>query len=67
VIRFSEWVSALSPSQYIEMGLVVFAIVFVAVIGRELVGTRRRNYPTWSALPLADDTSPSSPREEQQP
>ncbi len=53
--RFSEWISALSSTQYTELALVLFAGVFVAVIGRELMHSRRQHHAAWAALPLEDD------------
>ena len=55
MIRFSELVSALTPSQYAELSLVLFLAVFAAVAFRH-GGTRRAaEHAACAALPLADD------------
>ena len=53
--RFSEWISALSPTQYTELALLLFTVVFVAVVARELMPARKRHHAEWAALPLEDD------------
>jgi cbb3-type cytochrome oxidase subunit 3 len=55
VTRFSELVSALSPTQYTELALVLFLAVFAAVLVRH--GTKRRaaEHAACAQLPLADD------------
>ena len=53
--RFSEWVSALTPTQYTELALVLFTAVFVAVVVREMRTSRKRSHAAWAALPLSDD------------
>jgi hypothetical protein len=55
VIRFSELVSALTPSQYAQLSLVLFAAVFAGVLLRH--GGRRRaaEHAACAQLPLADD------------
>jgi hypothetical protein len=53
MIRFSELVSALTPSEYAQLSLLLFTLVFVAVAIRH-----RRRTPEHDAcaqLPLADD------------
>ena len=55
MIRFSEWVSALTPTEFTELALILFTAVFVAVIGREMTRGRRREHARWAALPLDDD------------
>ena len=55
MIRFSEWVSALSPTQYTELALLLFTGVFVAIFARELTANRKRHHAEWAALPLEDD------------
>lgn len=52
--RFSEWVSALSPSNYAELALLVFALVFVAVVIRMFRQTRTQ-HESWARLPLDSD------------
>jgi len=60
VIRFSDWVSALSPTQYAEISLVLFVAVFVAVAWRH-GGTRRAaEHAACAQLPLADDAGGKS-------
>jgi hypothetical protein len=55
VIRFSELVSALTPSQYAELSLVVFLAVFAAVAIRHGGKRRAAEHAACAALPLADD------------
>lgn len=56
--RFSEVISALSPTQFTEVALVLFIAVFVAVAWRH--GTKRRaaEHAVCAQLPLADDEAP---------
>lgn len=56
--RFSEVVSAFSPTQFTELALVLFLAVFVAVAWRH--GTKRRaaEHASCAQLPLADDEAP---------
>jgi len=58
VTRFSEVVSALSPTQFTELALVLFVAVFVAVAWRH--GTKRRavEHAACAQLPLANDEAP---------
>ena len=53
--RFSELVSALSPTTYTELALVLFVAVFAAVFVRH--GTKRRaaEHAACARLPLEDD------------
>ena len=55
MIRFSEWVSALTPAQYAELSLVVFLAVFAAVAIRHGGKRRAAEHAACAALPLADD------------
>jgi len=55
VIRFSEWVSALSPTQYTELALVLFLVVFVGVGIRHGGKRRAAEHAACAQLPLADD------------
>jgi hypothetical protein len=55
VIRLSELVSALTPSQYAELSLVLFLAVFVAVAVRHGGKRRAAEHATCAQLPLADD------------
>ena len=56
MIRFSDLVSALSPTQYAELALVLFAAVFVAVAVRHGGKRRAAEHELCAHLPLADDT-----------
>jgi hypothetical protein len=55
VIRLSELVSSLTPTQYTELALVLFLLVFAGVLIRH--GGRRRaaEHAACAQLPLADD------------
>jgi len=55
VIRLSELVSALTPSQYAEMSLVLFLAVFAAVAIRHGGKRRAAEHAACAQLPLADD------------
>lgn len=55
MIRFSELVSALTPTQYAELSLALFLAVFLGVLVRH-GGTRRATeHAACAQLPLADD------------
>jgi hypothetical protein len=55
VIRLSELVSAFTPSEYAELSLVLFLMVFAAVAVRH-GGTRRAaEHAACAQMPLADD------------
>ena len=58
MIRLSELVSRLTPTQYTELALVLFLAVFVAVAWRH--GTKRRavEHSACAQMPLGDDASP---------
>ena len=56
MIRLSELVSALSPTQYTEMALVLFLAVFAAVAIRHGGKRRAAEHDACAQLPLADDT-----------
>ena len=56
MIRFSELVSALSPTQYAELALVLFVLVFVGVALRHGGKRRAVEHAEAAQLPLADDT-----------
>jgi len=62
VIRLSEVVSALSPTQYAQLALVLFMAVFVAVAIRHGGKRRALEHAACSALPLADDAGPRGDR-----
>lgn len=53
--RFSEWVSALSPTNFTELALVLFVGVFVAIVIRESRKARKSHHAEWASMPLADD------------
>ncbi len=55
MIRFSEWVSALTPSHYAELALVLFLAVFAAVAVRHGGKRRAVEHAAAAQLPLADD------------
>jgi cbb3-type cytochrome oxidase subunit 3 len=55
VIRLSELVSALSPTTYTEMALVLFLAVFTAVAIRHGGKRRAQEHAACAQLPLADD------------
>jgi cbb3-type cytochrome oxidase subunit 3 len=55
MIRLSELVSALTPSEYAQLSLILFLMVFAAVLIRH-GGTRRAaEHAACAQLPLADD------------
>jgi cbb3-type cytochrome oxidase subunit 3 len=56
VIRLSEVVSALSPTQYAQLALILFMAVFVAVAIRHGGKRRAAEHAACADLPLADDT-----------
>ena len=53
--RFSELVSALSPTQYAELALVLFLLVFAGVVFRHGGKRRAAEHAEAAQLPLADD------------
>ena len=53
--RFSEVVSALSPTQFTEIALVLFIAVFVAVAWRHGGKRRAAEHAQCAQLPLTDD------------
>ena len=55
MMRLSELVSALTPSQYAELALVLFAAVFAAVAVRHGGKRRAKEHAACAQLPLADD------------
>ena len=56
MIRFSELVSALTPTHYTELALVLFVVVFAAVVARHGGKHRTAEHAACARLPLADDT-----------
>jgi hypothetical protein len=55
MIRFSEWVSAMSPTHFTEVALVLFLAVFAAVAIRHGGKRRAVEHASCAVLPLADD------------
>jgi cbb3-type cytochrome oxidase subunit 3 len=55
VIRLSELVSALTPSQFAQIALVLFLGVFVAIAIRHGGKRRAAEHAACAQLPLADD------------
>lgn len=55
MIRLSELVSALTPSAYAEVALVLFLAVFSAVAIRHGGKRRAAEHATCAQLPLVDD------------
>lgn len=55
MIRFSELVSALSPTHYTELALVLFVVVFAAVVVRHGGKRRAAEHAECAQLPLEDD------------
>ncbi len=53
--RLSELVSALTPTQYAELSLVLFFFVFAAVLYRHGGKRRAAEHAACAQLPLADD------------
>ncbi len=62
MIRFSEWVSALTPAQYAEISLVRFLAVFAAVAFRHGGKRRAAEHAECAQLPLADDAGAGGDR-----
>jgi len=58
VIRLSELVSALTPTQYAELSLVLFLVVFAAVVVRHGGKRRAAEHASCAQLPLAADAVP---------
>ena len=55
MIRLSELVSTLTPSQYAQLALLLFAGVFIAVAIRHGGKRRAAEHAACAQLPLADD------------
>jgi hypothetical protein len=55
MIRLSELVSALTPSQYAELSLVLFLAVFAGVLARHGGKRRAAEHTACAQMPLADD------------
>ena len=54
MIRFSEWVSALTPANYAEVSLVLFLAVFAAVAVRHRGKRRAAEHDECARLPFED-------------
>ena len=54
-MRLSELVSALSPTQYTQLALLLFVAVFASVIVRHGGKRRAAEHASCAQLPLADD------------
>lgn len=54
-MKLSELVSALSPTQFTELALVLFVLVFAAVAIRHGGKRRAAEHAACAAMPLADD------------
>ncbi len=55
MIRLSDVVSALSPSQYAELALVLFLAVFAAIAMRHGGKRRASEHAACAQMPLEDD------------
>ena len=60
MIRLSELVSTLTPSNFAQMALVLFLAVFVAVAIRHGGKRRAAEHAACAQLPLADDAGDRS-------
>jgi cbb3-type cytochrome oxidase subunit 3 len=58
VTRFSDLVSALSPTTYTELALVLFALVFVAIAIRHGGKRRAAEHAACAQLPFDDEPVP---------
>jgi len=58
MIRLSELVSKLTPSQYAELALLLFVLVFIGVAFRHGGKRRATEHEACSQLPLVDDADP---------
>ena len=54
-MKLSDLVSALSPTHYTELALILFVIVFIAVAVRHGSKRRANEHAACAQLPLADD------------
>lgn len=55
MIRLSELVSALTPTQYTELATVLFVMVFLGVLVRHGGKRRAAEHALCAQMPLADD------------
>jgi cbb3-type cytochrome oxidase subunit 3 len=58
-VRLSELVSALSPTQYTQLALLLFLAVFVSVLYRHGGKRRAAEHAACAQLPLEDDVGGS--------
>ncbi len=54
-MKLSDLVSALSPTQYAELSLLLFMLVFIGVAIRHGGKRRAAEHAACAAMPLADD------------
>ena len=57
-MKLSELVSALSPTQFTELALVLFVLVFAGVVFRHGGKRRAGEHRECAQMPLADDAAP---------
>jgi hypothetical protein len=57
-MKLSDLVSALSPTQYTELALLLFVFVFAAVLVRHGGKRRAAEHAECAVMPLADDAAP---------
>ena len=57
-MKLSDLVSALSPTQFTELALVLFVLVFIGVLLRHGGKRRASEHRECAQLPLADDVAP---------
>lgn len=57
-MKLSELVSAMSPTQFTELALVLFVLVFIGVLLRHGGKRRATEHAACAQLPLADDAAP---------
>ena len=60
MIGLSELVSTLTPSQYAQLALVLFLVVFTAIAVRHGGKRRAAEHAACARLPLADDAGDRS-------
>ena len=62
-MRLSEIMGKLSLASWPQLALIIFFVVFVAVVARVYSKRRKKEYEDASMLPLHDGTEPMHPRE----
>jgi len=60
-MRMSDLISKLSPTQYTEIALLLFLLVFTAVAIRAFRRSQRSVHDAARMAPLADDAAPREP------